>query len=179
MRQIVLSLAAATGLFATHSLAMASETPWENLLGCYKSVSLNGSPIKPGPDLTRSLTRITKDDSTDYTNLDGTQIPSIRMRIFVGCDLHMPGYYFFEESAFLGMGSFGSDNSALTYQYEGRLLSPPWGNKETNLFAHLEVTSLPNQQLQIHAIRKSSLSGEKYDQDNIFILSPTACPGGD
>lgn len=162
-------------IFLAQSLVYGNENPWKNLLGCYTTLSINGSPVDAGPDASLSLTQITEDYSYDFDSLDGNQILSVKMDLFFMYDPASNSYTYFEEPAFLDRGSFGIEDDSLTYKYEGQVLSPPWGNQETNLKESLRVTFLANQQIEIHAKRESSLAGAEFDRDNIFVLSPVEC----
>lgn len=91
----------------------ASELNWNQLLGCYETVLLDGQTVQMGPDYERSLTMIESGTSSVFETLGGEPLKHVLITLFTGASGPWYGYHSFV--VFPEMGTLNQSDSSLSY----------------------------------------------------------------
>ncbi len=143
---------------------------FENLVGCYKTLEWNGTPVDVQDSV--NLSKIKKGDALATLNMDYTTMPAFEMALFqqATADEHRFGY----ASPFINKGRHKEKNGKHTYHFSGLVRYRSQPELSSHLQHVVEVRKLKNGNIWIKNFRQVAKTNE-FDVDETYLLKPIAC----
>lgn len=134
MLRLILTLLLAS--LITLPTTQANELNWNQLLGCYETVLLDGQAVQMGPEYERSLTMIESGTSSVFETLKGEALKHILITLFTGANGPWYGYHSFV--VFPEMGTLNMSDRSLSYLIDEDVNYIDWG-RATKVDHYLNV----------------------------------------
>ena len=145
---------------------------WQDIVGCYRSELIDGSPVPMGLDYERSLTKVEYGTSTVFESLEKVPLKHLLLVLFTGAE--EPWYNYHSFVLFPDLGNFQTVTDRLSYQIDQDVYLMNW-NQRTKVDHYLKVElEQDGEQIIGEALYESQirrLSGQR-----TFTLKKVACP---